>query len=384
MSMLRVLVERHTDLLSEIETELSRSPGPVAAGPLQVGLDQYLKLPDGLCEQLLVVPLQVDATRSRWAVAAANPFDAHCVAELSFHLGGPVDILHTRLTTILDALSMLQASSTCAAGARLLEIDSADTPTFGTPPPPAVAQPAADEVSGAALTTSRSPAMRRGLSLPPVQAPESPEETPVPLLRPRARHMAHREARLWHPSGVRQSSDTNQLSGTIADQVALPQDSGGPISPLSEIFARIDKLQSTRDALSALTVAISSVAGYVSIFSVNPEEFQLKLVVPQRPFGTFVVPASAQSILSTACSAGLYWGPFSPGSYYDERIAEIMKSAPDVEVYGLPLLVAKRPVAVVLASQLPNNLSSTRFIDQVVPRFAIAIERLIHRRRQMR
>ena len=130
--LLQKLAERHASILPSLEAELARIKGPRVKGPLAVDTVQALRLPNGLCRRLLAVPLQVEPTSSRWAIAVADLSDRHVAAEISYHLGGPVDAFRAPLAVILNAIAMTEGRAPGEFGMPLMDVVDEDTPAFGT------------------------------------------------------------------------------------------------------------------------------------------------------------------------------------------------------------------------------------------------------------
>jgi hypothetical protein len=65
------------------------------------------RLPSGLCERLLAVPLATDASGSV-TVGAVDPLDAHVEHEFSFQLGAKVRVVRAAYADLVTALEVLQ------------------------------------------------------------------------------------------------------------------------------------------------------------------------------------------------------------------------------------------------------------------------------------
>ena len=65
------------------------------------------RLPAGLCERLLAVPLATDASGSV-TVGAVDPLDAHVEHELTFQLGAKVRVVRAAYADLVTALEVLQ------------------------------------------------------------------------------------------------------------------------------------------------------------------------------------------------------------------------------------------------------------------------------------
>ena len=76
-------------------------------------------------------------------------------------------------------------------------------------------------------------------------------------------------------------------------------------------------------------------------------------------------------------------GPLKRGSQV-EPLAEALDIATDAEIYVVPVVVAQRPAAMVVASELDNAFAATRLIDQVAVSIGQILQRLVQERREPR
>lgn len=377
---LQVLGDGHSDIIAMLETELARDKGPSLTLPLAIDYLQVLRLPSGLCKRLLTVPLRVEPTRSRWAVAVADLTDPHVVTEISYHLGGPVDVFRAPLGVILDAVSSTEERPLEPFSLPLLDVDDKHTPAFGTPAIIPLRRPSARFKLGDDAPVEHRPTLRRGLSVPPAQSAESPSEPPIPLVRP----IAHRSAEKSEARRV--TSVEPPASRDARPRQTMPQ--LYPASPsvvppekrISEILAELDDKQSPREVLLGFGRAVSTVAKRVAVFAVRSGRFELEYRFPANSAPKLSVSGGDSSVLQMACQSGYYLGPLTRGANADS-LAEALAVAKDSEIYVVPVVVAERPAVLLVAGLIDNTFAATRAIDHIAARGREILEQLARRRR---
>lgn len=88
------------DVLSR---DLARSEAPVLRQVVPL-LEIMDRLPDGLCERLMAVPVRRDAITGTVDVVVPDPSDPHAAHEIAFHLRAPVRLVRASIPALDDAL----------------------------------------------------------------------------------------------------------------------------------------------------------------------------------------------------------------------------------------------------------------------------------------
>ncbi len=379
--LLKVLTDRNAESISSLEAELARDRGPNITGPLAIDFLQVLRLPLGLCKRLLAVPLEVEPTSSRWAIAVADISDRHVAAEISYHLGGPVDVRRAPLGVMLDAVTMTEERPFKPTGFPLMApADDEHTPAFGTAAIMHLRRPPARwGIENSNEERRQTP--RRGLSLPPVQSTESQSEPPIPLVRP----IPPRSVRMGE---LPQSVEPVEFS-TIPASAPPYQTQRDLVSPsvsspqeqTAQILADLETKRSPRDVLLGFGQAVAIVAQRVAVFAARSGHYELEYLFPEHLERKLSVPSTEPSVLQTACQAGYYLGPPLRGAQADALVQALAIDA-NTEIYVVPVVVAERPAAIIVAGLIDNTFAATRLIDQIAKSGSSILEKLIHQRRR--
>ena len=161
-----------------------------------------------------------------------------------------------------------------------------------------------------------------------------------------------------------------------------PKPSGiTPQERTESILADLQDKTSPRDVLAGFGLAVSTVAERAAVFAVRSGYFQLECVFPTSLAPTLSVPFADPSVLQTACQAGYYLGSLERSTYSDE-LANALDIAVDSEIYIVPVVVAERPAALIVAGSIDNTFAATRLIDTIATRGGAILERLVQRRRK--
>jgi hypothetical protein len=105
------LLDAHPELSSLVERELERANARELHW-VRAEAELVARLPTGLCERLLALPVRADARSGRVDVAAVDALAPHVGAELSFHLGAPVRVLRLSPAPMRAALAALSRHGT--------------------------------------------------------------------------------------------------------------------------------------------------------------------------------------------------------------------------------------------------------------------------------
>ena len=124
--LLQVVMSHSEEAAECVERVVAASRQPRFPAP-RVAVSIAERLPRGLCEQLLAIPIDDQGPSGAISVAAADPDDPHIPQEFGYHLGTSVRLYRAALVEILLALDdWREERASFAYGGRA-------TPALGTP-----------------------------------------------------------------------------------------------------------------------------------------------------------------------------------------------------------------------------------------------------------
>jgi hypothetical protein len=400
LPLIRALVERGPTLALLVERELSRSKAPFVN---QVRPDPELarRLPPGLCERLLAVPLRTDRRTGAIDVASVDPFDPQVAIEIAFHLTAQVRILRAAYIEVWSALDGLHVGGTFLEGvARAL-----GTPPLGT-----------DAVrSGAELDARLAPAapgQRHAPSWrpPPVRydalpVAKGPSEPPIPLVRrtdgkpvrPRTNPgMGENALPVVETLGEDEHGDP--ILGLTRSKPPPPPPPPAPPPPPPEPPVRphrqaetaaLKKLAAAKtpdEVVERLGRALVAIARRVVVLTVKPRGFEGKFalgVEAGERLHKLMIPAGSSGVVDTAIGAGFYLGPV-PAAAAQADLARLLGLDAEGEAYLVPIDVSGRATLVVALSGFDSALGATRDADRLARAAGNALERILRDRKRAR
>ncbi|MFO0757673.1 MAG: hypothetical protein U0359_14345 [Byssovorax sp.] len=246
----------------------------------------------------------------------------------------------------------------------------APTPPYGTP----VFVPPANE--GPAMPFSERPSMKRTARPPLMADMESEAESKPPL----ERALAPTPLPVMPP--VEEAVDAEE----DAPEPAPPEPAEPPPSPplvrAPDGTAVLDALAAVRnrDEVIRLTLRGMRLVGRrLGVFAVKRDGFHgwacnVELGDPGA-FREVMIPAELPSVLATATATSFYLGPIPPTPAHERLLALMETASADVAV--LAVRVAGRPALVLLADDLDDTLTGTRFLDELGRAVGDALSRLL-------
>lgn len=103
VSLPRALIERGIITEAELDDEIARLAG-AGLRYVQGSIDLVMKLPRSMARRLSALPTRTDPNTGVVDVAAADPFDPHVEAEMSFHLKTSVRVLRASISAVEEAI----------------------------------------------------------------------------------------------------------------------------------------------------------------------------------------------------------------------------------------------------------------------------------------
>ncbi len=333
------------------------------------------RLPSGLCDQLLAVPVRVDAMTSTVDLAVADPFDTQAQREFAFHLDAPVRIVHAPLAVVERALETL--AERFGPRRRL------QPPSLGSATP--------------------------HLDTPTIQ---SSSDVPIPLVRRSRSPVATddaddagritREAIVLDPGSLPAARPSlADLAGSALDGVAI--ESLHFVIPRSAALPRIDEVPETVPTLTEAVVGLesalddleaactrddivlgalrgmASVARRVGVFAARRDTFTGWACTPSfasaDEFRGIRIERHHDSVFSHAASEGWYFGAI-PRDAVHEPLHSLLSHV-DTEVTIVAVRIEGRAAMLILGAELIDTLIATRTAERVAHASARALLRVL-------
>jgi hypothetical protein len=390
IALVQALVERIPGAIGILDAEFARWNGPFWTS---LNVDERLvqQLPLGMCERLLALPLQSRDPRSGVDLAVVDPFDRHVLAEFEFCLSVAVTPARVAYPVLLQALDAVRSLG--AGGVEvLLDVCDDETPAFGTRML-RVSRRGTRVGAQRGASDGAAPVVRRGFTLPSVDAPESTGELATQLVRNtlaprRASSNPYGVEATPLPGRVRVDSEpvlrlvkqkptapTRRLSvpaqPRFADQgVASPED----------VLEQLEQAQTPRQLIDKLHEALHQLAPCQAYFSVRAGRYALEWATGAGPSSKTVLTPEQDALLGKACQAGYFLGPLPPDGSVRALGATLGLRARE-EIYVAPVNVANRPALVVVVGRFDEAFAVTRWVDSVVSRASQILSRLARNRR---
>jgi hypothetical protein len=336
--LLRVLAGRMPDGARLLERELLRM-GQVALETVEPDPALCRRLPQGMCERFLAIPMSRDGTSDTVDLAVADPFDPHVTEEFAHHLAAPVRALQAPLGELLARLEALLPNARPMN--RSVPADEAfddRTPAFGTARLPNLA--AGMLPSAGRLGRVRPAASRSG-------ARQAPSDPPIPLVR---RSLAP------DPSTA-ESAQT-----------------GGPPKALETVLDEMEDATSPSDVTRLLALGLEAVAHKVAVLSLRGRLLQGRAgsaaLGGNQAVARIELDPAPGGVLALAIDAGHYLGPA------DAELGSLLADDP-AELYVGRVDVSGRPALVFVLGAMTNAFLASQRADRLARAAQRALERIL-------
>ncbi|MGC4089774.1 MAG: hypothetical protein QM756_18195 [Polyangiaceae bacterium] len=281
----------------------------------------YERLPDGLCQRLLAVPVHQDPQSGLVDVAAVDTLGPHVASEFVHHLGAPVRVLRANLGLLRAALQTLERSPAGHPDSRI--------------PPDRVSQP---------------------------PAPRQPSDPPIPLVK-RPTFSLRAEA--------------EPVLNLSRSKVFTPEPSFAFELPFEECVAEFSRCDSAEQVARVICRALDPAAALVVAVRAGSLEVRAaSRVIGEAPAAGFTLPVGKNSVFDIAVRAGFYLGPL-PSTWVHSELRSLLPPGSAEEVYSAPVLVASRPVLALLMARFGPSLEATRRADRLIVAASGTIERIL-------
>ncbi len=338
LALVHVISERWPDQARRLERELERV-APASIAKVRAAPELAARLPTGMCERLLAVPLVPEAPSRFIDVACADALDAHVLAEFAFHLQAEVRTLHAPHSEISDAIDGLHAGGTFLGGvSRMLEAPPIGGAHSAVPP-----------------HTATSPSERAG---PPGSEP------PIPLVR---------------------RSLLPKTPERAVPPAAPPLEAPRPpdVAPLIEAMQRA---ASSDEIFDAVVRGLAAVGERVLLFAVKATQFEGKLAhgpgLDSATLRRVTIPADAPSILRTAGQSGQYLGRL-PATDAHAKLSELLQAG-GREVYAVRLSISGRAAVIAVVTGFETAFTASQLADELVAAASRALERVMRDKKSRR
>ncbi|HEY5956328.1 MAG TPA: hypothetical protein VIV60_07250 [Polyangiaceae bacterium] len=391
IALVQSLMERIVGASAILEAEFSRWPGPLhTAINADVALVQ--ELPHGMCERLLALPLQRRDRTQPVSLAIVDPFDRHAIAEFAYCLSVAVTPVRVPYSVLLQALEVTRSTNSGALEL-LLDVPEDETPAFGTRML-RVRKVTRDFGPTQSLSPSASRAgpLRRGYTLPSVEAPEPLSDAPIPLVRttltPKARTASMPTQPPALPPARERDSEpvlhlVKQKPPISLRRVSVPppprfadEDAMSP----EERLKSIEAAESPCRLIELLSESLRRLAPCQAYFSVRSGRYTLEWASNCERSENVRLTPDQEAMLTKASQVGYFLGPLPPDGPARALGATLGLRARE-EIYVAPVTVANRAALLIIAGRFDEAFAVTRWVDLIAARASQALERLARHRR---
>jgi hypothetical protein len=372
-SLLAVLLDGDYVDEARLEAELARA-GAEPIARVTIDRDLYAKLPTGLCERLLVVPMGRDESGAV-RVALADPRDAHPAAEIARALRSEVKAFRARIALLREALAEVSVEdgwedpgATALAAPMWMEAPEPDP----EPPPPSE-KPRGTPLWGTpAVAVPSPPARTSDIPIPLTRRslPPTTERDPEPVFS-----LSRRPAALAAPA-VEASDPPAPDTRESFRPSRIPElpfaDAGPTLAALADA--------KDRDAIVALVLGgVRAVARRVGIFAARRDAFVGWSCTPEfgdpKEFKQVIVPATLPSILASAATGTEYLGPVYPSEAHQPMLLFMKTYSREIAISAVRVL--GYAALVIVADELGDTALSTKRIGELTAAAGGALTRLL-------
>ncbi len=361
----QALSERDPGLLAVLDQELARSelPSVLTVRPTP---ELCARLPAGMCQRLLAVPVHVDPRNGRVDVAAVEPLDPHIEQEFAFHLQAPIRVLLAPRASIRRALMSLQRGENISVSPSAL--GAGEEGIASDVPIPLV------KTEAAFRSDAPIPLVRRSMLPTPGVAPAAPQRSQLPLAPGSPDpHLLSWRSRPPPDDLLPEAPPTDHT-----EAVAAPgADSGVPVREQLDSAETPDRVvELLRDGL---------LPAHSLVFTVKNASFDLRTAsaaVTARLGSRQISLLSQQpSVLETAVKSGFYLGPI-PNTPNHRELREALPPDAANEVYVTVVTVSDRAKLVWLVAGFEQSLDLTRRADELSVAAGRALARILLTRKR--
>jgi len=352
----QALVSRGSAIGERLESELARLRVPTLRS-VQVSRELAARLPSGMCERLLAVPVGRAGT-GEVEVACVDPLDPAIGAEFAHKLGAPVKIVRAPLSQVLLGIERW--------------LDTRDRQRAMSPTPALGSLRAVDPKGGLSRALGR--------VLGDTASAEPDEEAPtssfplvprsVPPVRPKTNPGLGGLDRSW-------DDEPPDSSGQPVISLMRPKPLAPPVQERSAELdlSRLETVQSPDALVRELVDLASPVARFVVVLALRSGVHEARGACPElaRDLERLEVASSPRAVPDLAVLDGHYLGRLPE----DEQHRQLREVLGDGEVYAAPVLLSGRPSLTLLLARFDSSLETTRSADRLAAAASAALERIV-------
>ncbi|HEY4102600.1 MAG TPA: hypothetical protein VGM44_01875 [Polyangiaceae bacterium] len=382
VSLTQAVNELYPDLVELLERALDRSEFP-AIHTVRALPEVVKKLPLGMCERLLALPVHRDTRSDRIDVAAVDVLDAHVATEFGFHLGVPIRILRAPFSELIAALEGLHAAGIFLPGlSRVLT---------GNRPDEAEADERAIEINEkpqAQPSEPPIPLVRKSLAPAKQRTVDAPQISPEIVERERESEAPEPVLNLSRPkafSAERAPAAPSQAEpATLPWRAPEPELAGPPWAVEFEAaVAAIDRATSPEQVVAGLCDGLEPV--HALVFAVRGASFDVRAgsaaLGAANELRALSVPSGNGSLLDAAARTGYYLGPQAQLAALKSLDGKwsVPRSA---ECYARAVNVSERPSLILMMVGFRDSTEATRRADVLARTAGSTLERIVRSRKK--
>ncbi len=379
---------------TRLDEHLARGDAPMLRHVVPVQ-ELVAKLPAGLCEQLLALPVRQDPRTQTIDIAVVDARDTHAGDEIAFWLEAPVRLVRTSFAAMDAALKRLRVVP--ERGVRSLappiwvpttsEVRRiAETPLYGTR---AIQTPPAEEEDEDALYRTEIgdfPAVDPNIPIPLSRRSMRPVSIVEVDGSSVAISLGSSDVRIHEPGLPendaiidlrRRRASTPPIAAEPTPMSRTPITARGPFSanaptlPFADSGTIVAAMRTAPDRdriLDLLLAGARTVARRVAIFVVKKDELIGWTCTPElgerAAFRKVQISTTSTTLLARALAGGTHLGRLQKIDAH-ATLFDVMHGAPTREVAVTGVRIEARPTIVVLSDEVGDTLIATRRLDEL-------------------
>lgn len=348
---------RRPELKAILERELEQASVPTLR-TVHAKAELCAKLPVGMCERLLAVPVRQESITKTVDVAAVDPFDAHVKQEFSFQLDAPVRILKAPMSEVVAALDGLYTGGAFVPSVHEM------LGVVHEPPNDLERRVLVDEPRSESAEPSRKP-----YSQPPIPLVKKPVHT-------------------GRPATPAVQTDERGQPVINLRRAKPPTPEAATRSKLREAdLAQVEKQLALAKSPAEVVDLIAEHAcpdGSTLVFAAKSSEWVAKAASFEvRGLDDVSIVRDRSSVFQVAVEAGHYLGKL-PETLVHAALRDLLSERLGPEVYVVPAFAAGRPSLMLLVTGFERSFPATRRADRIAGAAGQALERLLLEKKRAR
>jgi hypothetical protein len=371
-SLVRSLQALRTIEPLRLEQQLEKGEAPAMRHVAPV-VELVNRLPPGLCERLLVLPVRRDPRTGTIDVAVVDARDTHAIEEVAFWLGAPVRLVRTSLASMDAAFRRMdEKPSTLGMEALAPPIDTPEAP-------PRDDGPTAGPNIPIPLTRRNSALLELPQPLSPAEETRAGDGGREHVLDLQRRKPAQ------PPPSVAPTTQRGPFSPSPSARVAAPT-AAPPPPPVLDAAAELRGARDRDRIVDLLVAGTRTVAGRVAVLAVRRDTITgwacSAEIADAATFKRVSFSATAPTVLTEVIEQGGAWLARFPHDLAHAPLLEMLKPGPAEEVAIASVRVEGRAALVVLAAGLTDASRAKKYLGELVAEAGEALARILRERRK--